>query len=200
MHGMRQWISGLVVVVVATGGCAGGGAETPRGEPEAVVRSAPDRTFQHASAQVEAAAPDARSQGRISFQGPAFPLVAAGPGAAKGYPELTDPRTMVDLVRGAGSVVPYGGTAVRGVSTFRYETVIEVARALEHTPVERRDQLQALVARLGADAFFADVWVDGQGRLRRIQVPVRKTTRRPGPRQRGTPPLITVDLFDYEGR
>ena len=174
-----------------------GGDTASRADPNTVVRAAPDRTLAERTARVEAAAPDASSSGRLRLSDPATSLPLAGPGAAKGYPELSRPLALVDAVRGAGKVVSYGGTAVRGASTFRYETVLDVQQALDATPEPRRAALGGMAERLGASAFYADVWVGGEGRIRRIQVPLRKTTERPGPRERRIPELITVDLFDF---
>ena len=190
---MRRWLTALVLLPAA---CAGGGG-APRGDPLAVVRAAPDRTFAHAAARVEAAAPDASSAGRVRLADPDARLQTSGPDPGD-YPELSQPLALVDLVRGAVEVRPYGGTAVRGASTFRYETVIDVARAVRETPETRRPRVGAFADLLKASSFYADVWVDGRGRLRRVQVPVEKTPRRPGSRERGTPRLITVDLFDFE--
>ncbi len=72
-------------------------------------------------------------------------------------------------------------------------------RALATVPESRRAEVTAVARALGADAFYADVWIDAQGRVRRIQVPVTKTTVRPATRDKRTPRLITVDLFDYRG-
>lgn len=155
---------------------------------------------------MEGAAPDASSSGRVDFgpppggsggASPAATIPLRGRGAAKGYPELANPLAMVDLVRGAVAVVSYGGVAVRGVSTFRYETVVNVERALAAVPESRRPEVTAVARALDADAFYADVWIDAQGRVRRIQVPVTKTTVRPATRDKHIPKLITVDLFDY---
>jgi len=142
-----------------------------------VVRSAPDRTLAGFAARVEAAAPDASSAGRVRLPVAEAPLEPTGPGAGKDYPELREPLALVDLVRGALEVV--SGQA---------------------TPESRRAAVRSFADRLGAPAFYADVWVDGQGRLRRVQVPVEKTVQRPGTRDRTLPRLVTVDLFDFEPR
>lgn len=185
--------------VAALGSCGEGRTGGPRGEPTAVVRSAPDRTFAARSASLEASAADAQSTARVAFAAPPATFEVRGPGRASGwYPELGDPLAMVDMVRGAVDVVSYGGVSLRGVSTFRYELVVNVERALVETPPERRDRVAALADRLGSPVFYADVWVDGDGRLRRVQVPVDKASDRPGNRDRTMPALVTVDLFDYE--
>ena len=191
---MPRWPTALLLVLLA--GC-GAGTEGPRGRPEAVVGAAPDRTFEQATVRVEAAAPDASSAGTVRLGDAEARLRPVGPSPAGTYPELDQPLAVLDLVRGATDVVPYGGTAVRGASSFRYETMIHVDRALLRTPEPRRAALRALADRLGAPAFYADVWVDGRGRIRRVQVPVDKTTQRPGARDRRIPRLVTVDFFDY---
>lgn len=191
---MRRWFAALLVPALAV---CGGTTAGSRGEPEAVVGAAPDRTIDHGTAQVEAAAPDASSAGRLRLSDPGAHLQPAGPGPGHAYPELDQPLAVVDLVRGAVEVVSYGGTAVRGVSTFRYETLIDVDRAIRSTPPERREALHAFADRLPARTFYADVWVDGEGRIRRVQLPVDKTAERPGSRERAKPRLVTVDLFDY---
>ena len=195
---MSRWINALAVpgLLLLMGGCASEAGEPSR-DPQAVVRSAPDRTVKEATAQVEAAAPDASSAGRVRFPGPGARLELTGPGAAKAYPELGEPLAVVDLVRGALEVVSYGGTALRQVSTFRYETVIDVGLAVQATPEDRRAAVRAFADRLGTPAFYADVWLDEEGRIRRVQMPVDKTPERPGSRQRSKPELITVDFYDF---
>ena len=188
----------LLIAFLAPLALAGCGTErTPaaRGEPEVVVRTSPDRTFQGVSARVEAAAPDASSQGEVRLDGGYQRLAVVGHGGHKGYPELEEPLALVDLVRGAVSVVSYGGTAVRGTSTFRYQLVIDTEKAIAASPPHRQAALRAFAGRLGPALFYADVWIDGQGRLRRVQLPIEKTTRRPVRRE--APRLVTVDLFDF---
>lgn len=194
------------VLVAACGADRTGG---PRGEPAAVVDAAPDRTVAAGPARFEASAPQAQRAGTIDFDASGASAstadsdsdTAAGAsgGDASGHPELTDPRGVLDLVRGALAVESYGGAAVRGVSTFRYEAVINVERAVLETPASRRPQMQEFARRLGADAFYVDLWIDDAGRLRRIQLPVDKKTERPAARSRAMPALVTVDFFDFTG-
>lgn len=186
------------VVVAALAACGEGRTGGPRGEPEAVVRSSPDRTFAATAVSLDASAADAQSTARVVLADPPDALEVRGPGPVAKYPELADPLALVDMVRGAIAVESYGGQAIRGVSSFRYELVVNVDRALAVSPAGRRDEVAALAARMGSPSFYADVWVDGDGRLRRVQVPVDKATERPGNRDRNTPAVITVDLFDYE--
>lgn len=199
---MRGWNSSAMVVVVALGSVACGSDRTggPRGTPEAVVGAAADDTIAAGGASFEASAPDAERTGAVEFAGEGRVSVASSARNAAGHPELVDPRSVVDLLRGALAPVSYGGAAVRGTSTFRYETVINVERAVAETPTARRPRMEKFAQALGAPAFYADVWIDAAGRLRRVQVPVEKTTRRPPDRSPVLPRLVTVDYFAYTPR
>jgi len=196
---MRRWDSFFVVLAVTMSLVACGSDRTggPRGEPQAVVDASPDRTILALGAAFDATAPDAERNGEVEFGAGGRVTVAEDGRNAVRHPELDDPASVVDLVRGALAAVAYGGAAVRGASTFRYETVINVERAVAETPADGKARMEAFAAALGAPAFYADVWIDGEGRLRRIQVPVEKTTKRPPDRSKVLPRLITVDFFDF---
>ena len=186
-----------VALAVAVAGPACGSDRTggPEGEPQEVVDAAPDRTLRAGSAKFEAGAPDARRTGEVDF---GSPEVAAGDEVTP-YPELNDPRSVVDLVRGAIAAESYGGAAVRGVSTFRYEAVVNVERAVAETPAERRPAMQEFARSLGAPAFYVDLWIDGEGRLRRVQIPREHVTERPEARSKVLPQFLTVDFFEFAG-
>lgn len=190
----------FAAVILSAGACAvaavGCGGDS-RGDPQEVVAAAPDRTLSAGRARFDAASPDDQRAGEVDFRAvPAGPGDEAGP-EPRTQPELARPESVVDLVRGAVDSVSYGGAAVRGVSTFRYETVINVERAVRETPAARRPGIEALAQLLGSPAFYADIWVDDDGRLRRVQVPLEKTTHRPEARSRAMPQLVTVDYFDF---
>lgn len=195
---MRRRLFLLLAAAALLGVAACGSDRTggPRGEPVAVVDAAPDRTIAAGRARFDATAPDAARSGTVVFDGGETTGEATGPNAGA-HPELADPGSVVDLVRGAISPVAYGGAAVRGVSTFRYEVVINVERSVAETPPARRARMEEFARALGGAALYADVWIDGDGRLVRVQLPVEKTTQRPPDRARELPRLITVDYFDF---
>ena len=185
----------LAALALATPACGSDRTGGPRGAPGAVVDAAPDRTVAAGEARFEASAPDASRGGTVDFtlDAPAVPV----PGGGTPYPEVDDPRSVVDLVRGALAAESYGGAAVRGVSTFRYEAVVNVERAVAESPPARRAVMEQFARRLGAPAFYVDLWVDDEGRLRRVQIPVEKTTERPAARSREMPAFVTVDFFEF---
>jgi hypothetical protein len=184
----------MFLVTVAGGACGSDRTGGPRGEPAAVVAAAPDRTVAAGQARFEASAPGAVRSGEVRFQGEG---PSGGQPPTGEHPELDDPGAMVDLVRGALAVESYGGALVRGASTFRYEAVINVEAAVVATPTARRAAMEAFAQRLDAPAFYADIWVDGDGRLRRVQLPLEKTTERPEARSKRIPEFVTVDFFDF---
>lgn len=198
---MRHRDSFLITAAaaLAVGGAACGTDRTggPRGAPQAVVEAAPDRTVAAGGASFDATAPDGESDGEVRFADGALTGATTARNATA-HPELTDPGSVPDLLRGAIASVSYGGAAVRGASTFRYETVINVERAVAETPPDRRPRMAAFARAIDAPAFYADVWIDADGRLRRIQLPVEKTTKRPADRAEELPRLVTVDFFDFD--
>jgi len=197
MGSTARLIRGAALALVATVGVSACGADRtggPRGAPQEVVDAAPDLTVAAGRARFEAGAPDARRTGVVDF---AAPTVAQGDDATP-YPELNDPRSVVDLVRGALAAESYGGAAVRGASTFRYEAVVNVERAVAETPADRRATMAGFARLIGSPAFYVDVWVDDEGRLRRVQIPLKRTAERPAARSKVIPQYLTVDFFEFD--
>lgn len=84
-------------------------------------------------------------------------LVRPGAGLALGF------------LRGAEKVLPYGGEEVEGTSTLRYSFVVDLAAAVAASPPDQRPALEAAAGFIGAVQEPADVWLDGSGRVRRVQ-------------------------------
>jgi hypothetical protein len=180
-----------VLAATVTTGCGRDRGGGPKGEPLAVVLGAADRSEREAKVHVYVDGPDGRkSEGMVDLaQGEGTMAVTPRGGSpidvALGQPvpdavpvelrriEYTDPRAVVDLVRHVIDVDPYGGILVRGVGTIRYDVHIGLA---------------------DGSRFYADVFVDSQNRLRRVNVPEDRADPRPAQRERRLPRLITVDF------
>ncbi len=108
-----------------------------------------------------------------------------------------NPLVILDTLRGVTSVESYGGNLVRGSAAFRYTTKVDLARALAATPAERRPPLQAALDS-GATVLEVDVWIDPEGRVRRIQAGNDPRARTTTTDRRGLPFVTTIDLFDFE--
>ena len=168
-------------------GCGKDRTGGPRGTPTAVVAGAVDRTLRAGRANVEAATSDTTATGWVDLARRVAHVSVAGRQAAHAPVLLTDPLLAVEILRGATNVVEYGGVEVRGASTIRYEFDVDPTRAA----------LAPLVTALRAPTFYADAWVDGQGRVRQVLVPTDINETRPRGLSTRVPQVITVQFFDY---
>jgi hypothetical protein len=192
----------VVVVLVATACKAGNGEPGPTGKPETVVRDAPDITFATKSAHVVTAAPPHfNATGKVTFAS-GLAKLALTPKSNKLPPfGVLEPVAVIDLLRGVVAVRSYGGAEVQGVGTKRYEVDIDLYQAIVSTPLERRGDLHLLDGRLGDDKkLWADVFVDAQGRVRRVLLPLHTDTIRPYGSDKHIPQLVSVDYSDFGGK
>jgi hypothetical protein len=175
---------------LAAGACGQDRGGAPEGSPAAVVHGAADKTLAVHRARVVVDGPDGRhSEGVVDLPARLGTLTFTAPGVASasfpiGSPppslpaefrriEYTDPVAVIELVRHAEKIDPYGGLLVRGAGTVRYDVNIRLP---------------------GQEPFFADVYIDSGGRLRRLTVPEDRKDHRPKDRERRLQRLITVDL------
>jgi len=185
-------------MAAGTGACVGGGEPGPTAHPDKVVRAAPGITFALGTARVVGAAPGITATGSVVFATGADKLEVAGPLKTEAPFGVTEPVAVLDLLRGVVKVSSYGGAEVQGVGTKRYGVDIDLAKAIEATPAERRADLHVLEGKLGKDKeLWADVFVDSQGRIRRVLLPVRTSMIRPYGGDDRIPQLVSVDYSDF---
>lgn len=86
----------------------------------------------------------------------------------------TNPSQELDMLRGAGQVTTVGSETIRGVATTRYHAVIDLNRypsAVASSLRAAATRSAALLERVtGQSTLPADVWVDRDGRVRRVQL------------------------------
>jgi hypothetical protein len=212
---VRSFFVLAAAALVALTGCGSQRTNGPKGDPAAVVAGAVDKTLSAGVAQLSVNGPDglladgtvdlAHRSGRLFVRVPGQPPVEVAPGPppptlpppARKI-EFTDPPGLLALLRGATRVVPYGGVQVRSVGTIRYDVVIDLDLAASRaaTPAERTSLEQAR-ADLGRATFYANVFVDTEGRLRRIEIPADRKEPRPTDRASFLPRVITVDFVSF---
>jgi hypothetical protein len=175
-------------------GCGSEEGAGPRGPAATVVGRAPAVTEAAGRAKVVSFAPGLQGDGSIDLRTGLARVAAKGPGAAN--PFVSDPALAIDVVRGAMRIETFGGVGVQGVGTMMYELDVDPAKALAAAPSGRRDRLAKV---LPSKPFYADVFIDTQGRIRRVLLPVDLTV----PRQYGDSKItneeMTVDFFDFAG-
>jgi hypothetical protein len=175
-------------------GTACGSEDTagPRGPAADVVAEAPGRTLAAGSARVAGAGKAVVTTGRLDLATGRADLEVEGRGDPQAW--LTDPILAIDAVAGAVNIRSYGGVQVEKASAFRYEVDIDPAKALAAVPAERRARLAAV---LPDERFFADVFVDAAGRIRRVLLPLDLSEPRPMGDEKRVAAALTIDFHDF---
>jgi hypothetical protein len=75
----------------------------------------------------------------------------------------------LSLLRGATRVLPYGGEEVEGANALRYSFLVDLSLAEAAASPAERPALAAAARFIGPIRFPGDVWLDSQGRVRRVQ-------------------------------
>jgi hypothetical protein len=108
--------------------------------------------------------------------------------------EQSDPTQYLSYLRAsAGSVVKLGQQTVDGVSTTHYSATLQLSRILEHLSGATQAAVKSMIEKLGSSATIpAEVWIDAQGRVRRMQLLVSDL-----PGAAGASMSITADFTSY---
>src|SRR5262249_12111276 len=109
-----------------------------------------------------------------------------------------DPTQFLDYLRASsGGVTTVGTETLDEVSTTHYRASLQLSQILDHLPDSQRAAAQSALEQLGnGGAVPVDVWVDGQGRVRRVQMSMTAS----GPTTTGTASasgLVTIDFTSY---
>lgn len=81
----------------------------------------------------------------------------------------TNPSDTLSYLRGASDTVQdLGQDTVDGTSTEHYAVTIDLNRAVANSPARVQQSTKALEQELGGSTLPAQVWIDGQGLLRKV--------------------------------
>jgi hypothetical protein len=109
----------------------------------------------------------------------------------------TDPSQFLQYLRGAGRVEERGEEEVRGTRTTRYHAIVKMQDVVENAPEEQREALQEtmdnLERQLETDELPVDVWIDEDGRCRRMKQAYGMSVPGQGRMQMA----ITIEFFDF---
>jgi hypothetical protein len=112
--------------------------------------------------------------------------------------QSSDPTTVLQYLRGSGEVTEVGREQVRGVDTTRYRATLDLTKAREHVREEARQAYDQATAQLGVDTLPADVWVDEEGRLRKLTFAVDLSkVQTPSDVQASGTYRMTMELYDF---
>lgn len=100
---------------------------------------------------------------------PDFDVLQLTAQAAMPFAFLGDPTNAIDMLRATvGDQQPHGPASVRGVQTVRSHIEVDITKlaAVRARSDEERQELDAMSG--GQDTIGVDLWIDADGRLRRL--------------------------------
>jgi hypothetical protein len=109
-----------------------------------------------------------------------------------------DPTQALSYLRGASSsIVRVGAEAVRGTPTTHYHAVIDLGRIAANAPADVREEVRHSIDQMsaltGITSLPVEVWIDGQGRVRREVMDMRFENTA----MAGVTMHMSMDLFDF---
>ncbi len=110
----------------------------------------------------------------------------------------SDPSQMLQALRGVSDdIEEVGKEDIRGEPTTHYRATADLTRAIEAAPEAQRDRLQQQLEGFDAelDEVPVDVWVDGEGRARRVTFDFADMAD--GLLGGAGSASLTMDIFDY---
>jgi hypothetical protein len=122
-------------------------------------------------------------------------LGGAGAGGLGGSTQLggNDPSQGLAYLRAAETVTDLGPESVRGEPARHYRAVIDLQKAAAELPAEARSRIQRLLRESGSPKRPTDVWIDAQGRVRKLVYALPKMAGAQGG-QAGT---VSVEYFGF---
>jgi hypothetical protein len=110
-----------------------------------------------------------------------------------------DPSQTLDYLRGASDDIKKVGTEdVRGTQTTHYQAVLDLNKAAAQSP-RASEAIKSTIKLLGTSTQPIDVWVDAEGRVRRMKYTVdlsKSKVASTNPAAAGSV-AFTLDLFDF---
>jgi hypothetical protein len=113
--------------------------------------------------------------------------------------QASDPSQTLDYLRGAADDVTNVGTEdVRGTTTTHYRAVVDLNKAAKLSPAAS-DAIKSTIKLLGSATQPVDVWVDGEGRVRRMQYTVDLSKTKAASSVPGAAGTVTftLEVFDF---
>ncbi|MFN2489791.1 MAG: hypothetical protein ABR529_08665 [Actinomycetota bacterium] len=111
-----------------------------------------------------------------------------------------DPTQVLELLRGVTRRVEnLGNEELRGAATTHYETVLDLAKVAEEVPESLRGSVESLIGRAGSSAMPADVWIDTDGRMRKLvyRVGSGESSEGGATSAEANKMSVTMELFEF---
>lgn len=116
--------------------------------------------------------------------------------------QSNDPTAALNYLRGVtDDIKVVGQEDVRGIMTTHYKAVIDLQKAAKEVPEQLRDDIVQIIRQLGSKTIASDVWIDGAGRLSKLQYAVDLSKVELPATKGAAPPTgtltATFELFEY---
>ncbi|HEX6596041.1 MAG TPA: LppX_LprAFG lipoprotein [Acidimicrobiales bacterium] len=110
-----------------------------------------------------------------------------------GQLQSVDPSQALRFLEGAvDDMEEVGEEPVRGEQTTHYRGTVDLRRASAEVDADARAAVDQAIESLGTSTFPADVWVDDEGRLRKLSFEIARTDA--GPQSAGR---VELELYDF---
>lgn len=107
----------------------------------------------------------------------------------------SDPTQALQYLEGASDdIAEVGDEEVRGVATTHYRGTVELRRAASQYEGAQREALESAIDLLGTDSLPIDVWIDDDGRARKIRYSVDMSQASSGAVGRTS---VTLEMFEF---
>jgi hypothetical protein len=116
--------------------------------------------------------------------------------------QSNDPSAGLQYLRGASDAVrTVGKESIRGARTTWYEATVDVEKAAAGAPVAQQETIRSVKELFGIATIPTDVWIDGDGRVRRLKQSIDYSSAgRSGRFPAGSLPRrmdVTVEFYDF---
>ena len=110
--------------------------------------------------------------------------------------QQSDPTQALTYLRGAlDDVDKVGEDALRGEETTHYRGTIDLRKATASLPPDAQKGVEDAIASLGTSTLPADVWIDDEGRIRKLSFSADPDGQGPNP-----PGAVEIELYDFGAR
>lgn len=115
--------------------------------------------------------------------------------------QTTDTGDQLGYLRGiADDVKAVGTETLRGAKATHYKGTVDLNKAKAGASPDKRRAVDAVVAKLGASTFPVEVWVDGEGRIRKMAYAIdlsKSAAAADDAAAKAGPMNIAIELYDY---
>jgi hypothetical protein len=114
----------------------------------------------------------------------------------------SDPSQLLDYLKATSEgVEEVGVEQVDGVETTHYRGTIQLDKVADQVPPEQQEQVRAAIEKLveqaGTTEIPVDVWVDGDGLVRKLELTYTASVQVPGSDPEEAESVVTMEFSDF---